>query len=221
MWTCEATTERMIYRDVQYVPGFFKIVDEILLDAAYNKLTPSTTATMMIRSVVATVITVLNLPKFFLASSLSRLPITPLFKYTYKQTWTDNTSTCRNAEITKNVNREEYKRITIRSNLTRFGMDSIDEDSSESASTTWSFVRGVVSQLDISPRWEVPFTVSKGDFMQVSLSSTPFLHLKADHRHDTFMNSKKPDRKEGKNHTIDLQKFALEWPKSYVKARRA
>lgn len=28
----------MVYRDIKYVPGFFKIVDEILVNAADNKV---------------------------------------------------------------------------------------------------------------------------------------------------------------------------------------
>jgi hypothetical protein len=31
----------MTYRDVRYVPGFFKIVDEILVNAADNKVRKS------------------------------------------------------------------------------------------------------------------------------------------------------------------------------------
>jgi DNA topoisomerase-2 len=38
MWTYDENTKRMVYRDVQYVPGFFKIVDEILVNAADNKV---------------------------------------------------------------------------------------------------------------------------------------------------------------------------------------
>ncbi|KAL0063257.1 DNA topoisomerase 2 [Marasmius tenuissimus] len=38
MWTFDADTKRMVYREVQYVPGFFKIVDEILVNAADNKI---------------------------------------------------------------------------------------------------------------------------------------------------------------------------------------
>ena len=38
MWTYDADTKRMIHRDVRYVPGFFKIVDEILVNAADNKV---------------------------------------------------------------------------------------------------------------------------------------------------------------------------------------
>ncbi|KAJ3755485.1 DNA topoisomerase II [Lentinula raphanica] len=38
MWTYDANTKRVVYRDVKYVPGFFKIVDEILVNAADNKI---------------------------------------------------------------------------------------------------------------------------------------------------------------------------------------
>ncbi|KAF8912885.1 DNA topoisomerase II [Gymnopilus junonius] len=38
MWTYDMETKRMVYRDVKYVPGFFKIVDEILVNAADNKI---------------------------------------------------------------------------------------------------------------------------------------------------------------------------------------
>ncbi|KAF9068525.1 DNA topoisomerase [Rhodocollybia butyracea] len=38
MWTYDENAKRMVYRDVQYVPGFFKIVDEILVNAADNKI---------------------------------------------------------------------------------------------------------------------------------------------------------------------------------------
>jgi DNA topoisomerase-2 len=38
MWTYDAEAKRMIYREVKYVPGFFKIVDEILVNAADNKV---------------------------------------------------------------------------------------------------------------------------------------------------------------------------------------
>lgn len=37
MWVYDSDTKRMVYREVKYVPGFFKIVDEILVNAADNK----------------------------------------------------------------------------------------------------------------------------------------------------------------------------------------
>ncbi|KAJ8520376.1 hypothetical protein ONZ45_g2836 [Pleurotus djamor] len=38
MWTFDADEKRMVHREVKYVPGFFKIVDEILVNAADNKI---------------------------------------------------------------------------------------------------------------------------------------------------------------------------------------
>ncbi|KAI0029066.1 type II DNA topoisomerase [Vararia minispora EC-137] len=38
IWTYDSDSGRMVLRDVRYVPGFFKIVDEILVNAADNKI---------------------------------------------------------------------------------------------------------------------------------------------------------------------------------------
>ena len=38
MWTYDAQTNRLVQREVAYVPGFLKIVDEILVNAADNKV---------------------------------------------------------------------------------------------------------------------------------------------------------------------------------------
>ncbi|KAL0581404.1 DNA topoisomerase 2 [Marasmius crinis-equi] len=38
LWTFDSETKRMVHRDVKFVPGFFKIVDEILVNAADNKI---------------------------------------------------------------------------------------------------------------------------------------------------------------------------------------
>lgn len=40
MWTYDIDSKRMVNRKVSYVPGFFKIVDEILVNAADNKVRP-------------------------------------------------------------------------------------------------------------------------------------------------------------------------------------
>ena len=37
MWAFDSESNRMVYRDIKYVPGFYKIVDEILVNAADNK----------------------------------------------------------------------------------------------------------------------------------------------------------------------------------------
>ena len=41
MWTLDIDTKRIVHREVKYVPGFFKIVDEILVNAADNKVRDS------------------------------------------------------------------------------------------------------------------------------------------------------------------------------------
>lgn len=38
MWTYDADIKRVVQRLVRYVPGFLKIVDEILVNAADNKV---------------------------------------------------------------------------------------------------------------------------------------------------------------------------------------
>ncbi|KAF9258616.1 DNA topoisomerase II [Marasmius fiardii PR-910] len=48
MWTFDAGTKRMVYREVKYVPGFFKIVDEILVNAADNKINDSSMDTLKV-----------------------------------------------------------------------------------------------------------------------------------------------------------------------------
>ena len=38
MWVWDSESKRMVNREIKYVPGFFKIVDEILVNAADNKV---------------------------------------------------------------------------------------------------------------------------------------------------------------------------------------
>lgn len=38
MWAWDSENRRMVNRELTYVPGFFKIVDEILVNAADNKV---------------------------------------------------------------------------------------------------------------------------------------------------------------------------------------
>ncbi|KAI0056765.1 type II DNA topoisomerase [Artomyces pyxidatus] len=48
IWTYDSETKRMVLRDVRYVPGFFKIVDEILVNAADNKINDPTMDTLKV-----------------------------------------------------------------------------------------------------------------------------------------------------------------------------
>lgn len=44
MWVFDAETKKMVNRNVTFVPGFFKIFDEILVNAADNKVRATSTA---------------------------------------------------------------------------------------------------------------------------------------------------------------------------------
>ncbi|KAN0138695.1 type II DNA topoisomerase [Lactarius tabidus] len=48
IWTYDSDAKRMVQRDVKYVPGFFKIVDEILVNAADNKINDATMDTLKV-----------------------------------------------------------------------------------------------------------------------------------------------------------------------------
>ncbi|KAA1475411.1 type II DNA topoisomerase [Dentipellis sp. KUC8613] len=48
IWTYDSDTKRMVNREVKYVPGFFKIVDEILVNAADNKINDASMDTLKV-----------------------------------------------------------------------------------------------------------------------------------------------------------------------------
>ncbi|KAI0791794.1 DNA topoisomerase [Abortiporus biennis] len=48
MWAWDSENKRMVHRDVKYVPGFFKIVDEILVNAADNKINDANMDTLKV-----------------------------------------------------------------------------------------------------------------------------------------------------------------------------
>ncbi|KAM5542176.1 hypothetical protein V8D89_004049 [Ganoderma adspersum] len=48
MWTWDSENKRMVHREIKYVPGFFKIVDEILVNAADNKINDASMDTIKV-----------------------------------------------------------------------------------------------------------------------------------------------------------------------------
>ena len=58
MWVWDSESKRMVNREIKYVPGFFKIVDEILVNAADNKVSIRSpeTASLCARTRVNTVL---------------------------------------------------------------------------------------------------------------------------------------------------------------------
>ncbi|KAJ3510178.1 hypothetical protein NLJ89_g4828 [Agrocybe chaxingu] len=176
IWTYDSEMKRMVHRDVKYVPGFFKIVDEILVNAADNKINDPSMDTLKVTiDVENSTISVYNngrgipieihsrekiyIPELIFGHLLSssnyddeekkltggrngygaklaniyshEFTVETADKNTlqkYKQTWTNNMSTCGKPKITKNSKGEEYTCVTFKPDLKRFGMESIDED---------------------------------------------------------------------------------------------
>ncbi|TFY62387.1 hypothetical protein EVJ58_g3889 [Rhodofomes roseus] len=48
MWVWDSDNKRMVHREIKYVPGFFKIIDEILVNAADNKINDSSMDTIKV-----------------------------------------------------------------------------------------------------------------------------------------------------------------------------
>jgi len=192
MWTYDVNIKRVVQRDVRYVPGFLKIIDEILVNAADNKVQrvvlyaaiwskqlqindPSMDTMKVNIDVEENTISVYNngrgipieihsqekiyIPELIFGHLLSssnydddekkltggrngygaklaniysrEFTVETADKNTgqkYRQTWTNNMSTCGKPKITKNSKGEEWTKITFKPDLSRFGMNGIDED---------------------------------------------------------------------------------------------
>ncbi|OBZ80095.1 DNA topoisomerase 2 [Grifola frondosa] len=138
MWAWDSEKNRMVHREIKYVPGFFKIVDEILVNAADNKINDSNmdTVKVTIDAENNTISVYNNGGRNGYGAKLANIYSVEFTVDTadkasgqkYVQTWTDNMSKMGKAKITKNGRGEEYTRVTFKPDLKRFGMDCIDED---------------------------------------------------------------------------------------------
>ncbi|TFL06195.1 DNA topoisomerase [Pterulicium gracile] len=176
MWTWDVDEGRLAYRNVTFVPGFFKIVDEILVNAADNKINDASMDTIKVTiDTEKGTISVHNngrgipiemhskenmyIPELIFGHLLSssnydddekkltggrngygaKLANIYSTEFTvetadknssqiYRQTWSNNMSKVGKAKITKNTKGEEWTRVTFTPDLPRFGMTSIDPD---------------------------------------------------------------------------------------------
>ncbi|KAG6373110.1 DNA topoisomerase II [Boletus reticuloceps] len=152
MWTYDSDNKRMVHREVNYVPGFFKIVDEILVNAADHKVNDSNMDMLKVNiDVDEGIISVYNNGRGSnyddtekrlvggrngygakLANIYSHeFTIETADKNSgqkYKQTWTNHMGKCGAAKITKNGKGEGFTKITFRPDLKLFGMECIDDD---------------------------------------------------------------------------------------------
>ncbi|KAI6022572.1 type II DNA topoisomerase [Pisolithus marmoratus] len=108
----------------KYVPGFFKIVDEILVNAADNKVLEEGTISKLTGGRNGYGAKLANI--YSLEFTIDTADKNTGLKY--KQTWSNNMNKCGTAKITKNGKGEEYTRVTFKPDLKRFGMSTIDED---------------------------------------------------------------------------------------------
>ncbi|CAO1613505.1 unnamed protein product [Sympodiomycopsis kandeliae] len=177
LWVFDPREQRMAYREISYVPGFYKIFDEILVNAADNKVRDPTMDTIKVTiDKNEGSISVWNngkgipiemhskekvyIPELIFGNLLtssnydddeakvtggrngygaklaniysSEFTVETADKSSeqkYKQTFRDNMSKKDKPKITKNAGgKQEYTCITFKPELSRFKMDSIDDD---------------------------------------------------------------------------------------------
>lgn len=176
MWVFDSETSQMQYKPVTYVPGLYKIFDEILVNAADNKQRDPNMDTLKVTiDRENNLITVYNngrgipiehhdkekiyIPELIFGhlltssnydddqkkvtggrngygSKLCNIFSTEFVLETadkdrqkkYKQVWTNNMSKMKPPKITENPRNEEYTRISFTPDLSKFGMDKMDDD---------------------------------------------------------------------------------------------
>ena len=154
MWVHDS--ERMVLKNVTYVPGLYKIFDEILVNAADNKVRDAKQDTIAVDIDTAlNTISVYNngsgipvdmhkeegvyVPELIFGHLLTSSNYDDSEKKTtggrngsrqkkYRQTFRDNMSVAEEPVITKCKASENYTRITFTPDLERFGMTTLDED---------------------------------------------------------------------------------------------
>ncbi|KAG7664140.1 TOP2 [[Candida] subhashii] len=176
MWCFDAESESMKYKEVTIVPGLYKIFDEILVNAADNKIRDPTMKNIRVKiDPENNLIEVMNdgkgipiemhtkekmyIPELIFGNLLTSsnyddnekkvtggrngygAKLCNIFstmfevetadlntKKLYKQTWTDNMSKVSKPKITTLKTKKEYTKITFKPDLSKFDMDSLDED---------------------------------------------------------------------------------------------
>lgn len=176
MWSFDSESETMKFADVTIVPGLYKIFDEILVNAADNKIRDPTMKNIKVTiDAENNTILVMNdgrgipveihtkekmyIPEMIFGNLLTSsnydddqrkvtggrngygAKLCNIFstQFTvetadqntgqlYQQTWTDNMSKVGKPKITKVKNKREYTKVTFKPDLSKFNMDSLDED---------------------------------------------------------------------------------------------
>lgn len=176
MWCFDATSEEMLFKEVTIVPGLYKIFDEILVNAADNKIRDPSMKNIRVKiDPENNLIEVMNdgkgipveihdkegiyIPELIFGNLLTssnydddqrkvtggrngygaklcnifstefQLETADLSnEKTYKQVWSNNMSNVSKPKINKLKTKKEFTRVTFKPDLTKFNMDSLDEE---------------------------------------------------------------------------------------------
>lgn len=176
MWCFDQPTESMVYKEVTIVPGLYKIFDEILVNAADNKIRdPSMKNIKVSIDAANNTIEVMNdgrgipieihdkekiyIPELIFGNLLTSsnydddekkvtggrngfgAKLCNIFsteftvetadlnhESNYKQIWKNNMSTVGKPKITKMKNKREFTKVTFKPDLSKFGMEQLDEE---------------------------------------------------------------------------------------------
>lgn len=176
MWCFDSGTEQMVYKEVNIVPGLYKIFDEILVNAADNKIRDPSMKNIKVKiDPENNLIEVMNdgkgipieihdkekiyIPELIFGHLLTssnydddekkvtggrngygaklcnifstefQLETADLsHEKVYRQTWSNNMSNISKPKITKMKLSKEFTRVTFKPDLTKFGMDCLDEE---------------------------------------------------------------------------------------------
>lgn len=174
MWTYDTETDSMVYKEVNIVPGLYKIFDEILVNAADNKIRDPTMKNIKV-TISEDTISVLNdgkgipveihtkekiyIPELIFGNLLTSsnydddekkvtggrngygAKLCNIFSTSfdletadlnteslYKQSWSNNMANVTKPKITKLKTKKEFTKVTFKPDLSKFGMESLDEE---------------------------------------------------------------------------------------------
>ena len=176
MWCFDLENESMVFKEVRIVPGLYKIFDEILVNAADNKIRDPSMKNIKVKiDAENNIILVMNdgrgipveihdkekiyIPELIFGNLLTSsnydddekkvtggrngygAKLCNIFstqfeletadlntESLYKQIWTNNMATVSKPKITKMKSKREYTKVTFKPDLSKFGMESLDDD---------------------------------------------------------------------------------------------
>ncbi|KMU90116.1 DNA topoisomerase 2 [Coccidioides immitis H538.4] len=166
MWVYNSTTDQMEYREVSYVPGLYKIFDEILVNAADNKQRDNNMSEIKVTlDMEAGEISVWNNGRGIPVEIHSKEKIY-IPELIFGHLLTSSNYDDEQAKVTGGRNGLNGSRIPI-SNFKKYMemyTKAIKRERGEEAASDKSEI--VTDSTE--PRWEIGFAVSDGSFQQVS-----------------------------------------------------